>query len=103
MVTVHRVGSDSSGAVDPARTDAAGRYTVRYRRFGGDDAVYFAAAMYRGVAYLSAPLRAAHIVGDESQITVYDTTSQPDETRMLLHYAMVNAARYQGLLHHQGC
>ncbi len=97
MVTVHRVGSDSSGAVDSARTDAAGRYTVRYRRFGGDDAIYFAAAMYRSVAYFSAPLRGAHIVGDEGEITVYDTTSRPVELHVRGHHVVVGAARPDGM------
>lgn len=97
MVTVHRVGSDSSGAVDSARTDAAGRYTIRYRRFSADDAIYFAAALYRGVAYFSAPLRGASVAGEEGEITVYDTTSRPVELHVRGHHIVVGAARPDGL------
>ena len=50
VVTIHRVGADSSGAVDSMRTDAQGRYRFSYRRWGNPDAIYFVAAVYRGIA-----------------------------------------------------
>lgn len=75
MVTLHRVGPDSAGALDSVRTDGAGRYTIRYRRFGDDDAVYFAAALHHGIAYFSSPLRGVRARADDAEITVFDTTS----------------------------
>ncbi|NUS33099.1 MAG: hypothetical protein HOQ17_08565, partial [Gemmatimonadaceae bacterium] len=77
MVTVHRVGPDTAGALDSARTDAGGRYTIRYRRFGSDEAVYFAAALHHGIAYFSSPLRGVRANADDAEITVFDTTSGP--------------------------
>src|SRR5690242_4980249 len=71
MVTVHRVGQDSAGPLDSARTDAQGHYTVRYTRYGSENALYFAAAVYRGIAYFTAPLRFARTEGDEAEITVF--------------------------------
>ena len=35
-VTLHRVAADSSGPVDSVRTDANGRYSIRYKPVGGD-------------------------------------------------------------------
>ena len=67
MVTVHRVGPDSAGALDSARTDAGGRYRIRYRRFGSDEAVYFAAALHHGIAYFSSPLRGQRASADDAE------------------------------------
>src|SRR5258708_32466583 len=53
--------------------------------------------MYRSVAYFSAPLRGAHIVGDEGEITVYDTTSRPVELHVRGHHVVVGAARPDGM------
>lgn len=74
-VTLHRVGRDSSGALDSVRTDADGRYTLRYRPFGAPDALYFASSTWHGIAYFTAPLREAQARGDDGEITVFDTTS----------------------------
>jgi hypothetical protein len=74
-VTLHRVGKDTAGPVDSIRTDAAGRYRIRYTPFGAADAVYFASTIYGGIAYFTAPLRGATATGDEAEITVFDTTS----------------------------
>ncbi len=76
-VTLHRVGRDRAGPIDSVRTDAAGRYRVRWRTFGAADAVYFASVTWDGIAYFTAPLRAVDARGDESEITVFDTTSVP--------------------------
>jgi hypothetical protein len=96
MVTVHRVGSDSSGALDSVRADAAGRYSLRYPRFGDEDAIYFAAAVYRGIAYFSAPLRSARANGEESEITVFDTTSHAVEFHVRGHHLVVSSPRPNG-------
>lgn len=75
-VTLHRVGKDTAGAVDSVRSDAAGRYRLRYTPFGAPDAVYFASSTWHGIAYFTAPLRAADVRGDDAEITVFDTTSR---------------------------
>src|SRR4051812_6675215 len=66
MVTVHRVGADSSGPIDSARTDARGQFDLKYRRIRDDQAVYFAAAVFRGIAYFTAPLKAPDVRGDDA-------------------------------------
>lgn len=96
MVTLHRVGTDSSGPVDSVRTDAGGRYTLRYRRFGASDAVYFAAAVHRGIAYFSAPLRSGRAVGEEAEITVFDTTTHAVEFHVRGHHFVVSGPRPDG-------
>jgi hypothetical protein len=75
-VTLHRVGKDSAGPIDSIRTDAVGRYRMRWRPFGADDAVYFASVTWGGIAYFTAPLRAVASAGDDAEITVFDTTSR---------------------------
>ena len=96
FVTLHRVGTDSSGPMDSVRTDALGRYTLRYRRFGTDEAVYFAAAVYRGIAYFSSPLQNARASGEESAITVFDTTSRAVELHVRGHHVVVSGPRPDG-------
>jgi hypothetical protein len=95
-VTLHRVGTDSSGPIDSARTDAAGRYELRYHRFGANDAVYFAAAVYRGIAYFSAPLQGARVTGGDAAITVFDTTSRAVEFHVRGHHFVVSGPRSDG-------
>ena len=97
IVTLHRVGNDRSGPVDSVRTDARGRYDIRYRRFSADDAIYFAAAVYRGIAYFSAPLKSLHAAGEEGEITVFDTTSRPIELHVRGHHFVVSAPRPDGV------
>jgi hypothetical protein len=75
-VVVHRVGAGVAGAVDSARTDAAGRYDLAYRRAGGDSTVYFASAAYAGITYFSEPLPAESLGAGEADLVVYDTTSR---------------------------
>ena len=91
MVTVHRVGPDSAGPLDSARTDARGRYTVHYTRFGSDEALYFAAAVYRGIAYFTSPLRGGRTEGDDAEITVFDTTSRQLPLTIQGHHIVVSA------------
>jgi len=75
-VTLHRVGSDTAGAIDSTRSDAAGRYRFRYVPRGAGDAVYFASSTWDGIAYFTAPLRSANARDDAAEITVFDTTSR---------------------------
>ena len=96
MVTVHRVGPDTAGALDSARTDAGGRYTIRYRRFGSDEAVYFAAALHHGIAYFSSPLRGVRANADDAEITVFDTTSGPVTLTVQGHHLVVGAPKPDG-------
>jgi hypothetical protein len=97
VVTIHRVGADSSGAIDSMRTDALGRYRFSYRRWGNSDAIYFVAAVYRGIAYFSPPMRAAVVRGDEAEIVVFDTTSAPVRFTVQGHHYVVGAPRPTGL------
>ncbi len=96
MVTVHRVGPDSAGPLDSARTDAQGHYTVRYTRYGSENALYFAAAVYRGIAYFTAPLRFARTEGDEAEITVFDTTSRLVPLNIQGHHIVISAPNASG-------
>jgi len=97
VVTVHRVGQDSAGPLDSVRTDRNGRYSLHYRRFGNPEAVYFAASIYRGIAYFSAPLRGAIVRGDDAEIVVFDTTTQPVRLTAQGHHIVVSAPRPTGL------
>lgn len=96
MVTVHRVGPDSAGPLDSVRTDARGRYTVHYTRFGSDNALYFAAAVYRGIAYFTSPLRGERTEGDDGEITVFDTTSRSIPLTIQGHHIVVSAPNAAG-------
>jgi hypothetical protein len=95
-VTLHRVGTDSSGPVDSVRTDAGGNYMIRYRRPLGDEAVYFAAAVFRGIAYFSTPIQGARVSGEEGAITVFDTTSKHVELHVRGHHVVVSAPKPDG-------
>jgi hypothetical protein len=97
VVTIHRVGADSSGAIDSVRTDARGAYRFAYRRFGNPEAIYFVAAVYRGIAYFSSPMRAAVVRGDEAEIVVFDTTTSPVRFTVQGHHYVVGAPRPTGL------
>ena len=96
-MTIHRVGSDSAGPVDSMRTDAAGRYNFHFRRWGSTDALYFAASVYHGIAYFSAPLRGGAVRGDDAEIVVFDTTSHPIRLTVQGHHLVVGAPRPTGL------
>lgn len=96
MVTLHRVGQDSAGPVDSVRTRADGRYDFSYRRTG-DGAVYFASAVYRGIAYFSAPLHAGVSGMEEGEITVFDTTSGHVPFTVQGHHVVVSKPSPDGL------
>ena len=91
VVTLHRVGSDTAGPLDSIATDAQGRYTLHYQRFGREDAVYFAATVYRGIAYFSDPIRGAQSSGSVGEITVFDTTSHGVTLHVQGHHIVVSA------------
>jgi hypothetical protein len=75
MVTLHRVGSDRAGPLDSIRADGTGHFAFTYRRTGDESAIYFASAIYGGIAYFTPPLNDVLVKGDNAEITVYDTTS----------------------------
>ena len=95
-VTVHRVGPDSAGALDSTRSDATGSYTIRYRRFGSDEAVYFATALHHGIAYFSSPLRGARVEAHDAEIIVFDTTATPVPLTVQGHHVVVGAPKPNG-------
>ena len=76
-VVLHRVGPDKAGPLDSVRTSTTGAYALRYRLTGDTSALYFASTSYGGVAYFTPPLRAANATGDDTRLTVFDTTSAP--------------------------
>jgi hypothetical protein len=94
-VTLHRVAPDSSGPVDSVRTDANGRYAIRYRPIGGE-AAYFASSTLGGVAYFTAPLPPADAAGDAGEITVFDTTSGPVPIHVRGRHLVVSASGVDG-------
>jgi hypothetical protein len=96
-VTIHRVGPDSAGPIDSVLTDASGRYRFAYRRWGDPTALYFTAAIYRGIAYFSAPLRGVDIRGDDAEIVVFDTTTAPVRFTVQGHHLVIGAPRPTGL------
>lgn len=77
FVTLHRVGPDAAGALDSVRTAPDGRFVLPYSRFGSDAAVYFAAVVYRGIAYFSPPLTSPRTAEEDGMIIVFDTTTSP--------------------------
>ncbi|HVT41189.1 MAG TPA: hypothetical protein VHE78_19290 [Gemmatimonadaceae bacterium] len=76
-VTLHRVGTDRSGALDSTRADARGRFSFRYRPTGDSSALYFVSSRYAGIAYFTQPLRKAFATGGDADLILYDTTSTP--------------------------
>jgi hypothetical protein len=97
MVTLHRVGPDSAGPVDSVRSGANGGYSIQYTRTEGDDAIYFAAAVYHGIAYFSAPLQRVNANGDDAEITVFDTTTKAVEFHVQGHHVVVSGPRPDGV------
>jgi hypothetical protein len=86
-VTVHRISSDpsgrvSGGALDSVRTDANGRYRIRFPHFGEAQATYIAVTTYAGVSYISAPMTTPSTTGDDAMIMVFDTIAPPYPIRV---------------------
>ncbi len=76
-VVLHRVGTDHAAPLDSMRTDAAGRYTFRYRTSGDPSAVYFVSNLHDGIAYFTSPFTTRTVRGDDAELVVHDTTSAP--------------------------
>ena len=77
LVTLHRIGSDSAGALDSLITGTDGRYEFRWRPFGSEDALYMVSAEYHGITYFGSPVGQSDVTGDEAELVVFDTTSSP--------------------------
>jgi hypothetical protein len=90
-VVLHRVGPDRAGPLDSVRSDPRGHYVFRYERTGSDQAIYFVAASYGGIAYFTPPLHEGRVSGDESEITVFDTTSGHVPISLRGHHVVVSA------------
>jgi hypothetical protein len=95
-VVLHRVGPDASGPLDSIRTEAAGRYHLRYRTSGDSTALYFVSTSYGGVAYFTSPLRGPAVNGDDATITVFDTTSGPVAVKLGGRHVIVGALQPNG-------
>ena len=95
-VVLHRVGSDRAGPLDSAITDARGRYRFRFSTSGSPDAIYFVSASYDGIAYFSTPLRERETLGDDAQITVFDTTSGPVPIHVVGHHVIIGSPDGEG-------
>jgi hypothetical protein len=91
VVTLHRVGPDHAGPVDSVRTGTDGRYAIDYTRSGSREAVYFAAVIYRGIAYFSAPLGALRTPEADGEIVVFDTTTHLVPFTIQGHHIVVSA------------
>ncbi|MFL5639138.1 MAG: hypothetical protein ACJ78M_07190 [Gemmatimonadaceae bacterium] len=91
-VVLHRVGPDRAGPLDSVRSDARGRYTLKYTRTGSDQAIYFVAASYNGIAYFTPPLAEGRVSGDDGEITVFDTTSGHVPFTLRGHHVVVSTA-----------
>jgi hypothetical protein len=90
-VTLHRVGSDRAAPMDSVRADDEGRYGFVFRRFGDESAIYFASAVYGGIAYFTPPFNTPRVTGDDAEITVFDTTSSAIPISVRGHHVIVSA------------
>ncbi|MGH7679440.1 MAG: hypothetical protein ACRENU_13295 [Gemmatimonadaceae bacterium] len=90
-VVLHRVGNDRSAPLDSTRTDANGRYRIRYRLFGDPEAIYFVSARYAGIAYFSPPLRVPVVRGGDADVQVYETTTDTTLLRVQGRHLVASA------------
>jgi hypothetical protein len=95
-VTLHRVARDGAGPVDSTRTDDRGRYRFRYAAGDTSDAMYIVSIQYGGIAYFSSPLHHEEVRGDESRLTVFDTTSGPLPIHVRGRHVVVSGADPDG-------
>jgi hypothetical protein len=91
-VVLHRVGPDSAGPIDSARSDSRGHYAFNYTRTGSSDAIYFVSASHDGIAYFTPPLAEGKVSGNDGEITVFDTTSGRVPMSLRGHHVVVSAA-----------
>lgn len=96
-VTLHRVGPDRAGPLDSVRTDRTGHFSFTYRRDGTSEAIYFASSSFGGVAYFTQPLHAGTESGDDTEITVFDTTSRVVPSTVRGRHLVVTAPRPDGM------
>jgi hypothetical protein len=94
-VILHRVGSDTAGALDSIRTSTRGAYGFRYRPFGDSSAIYFVSASYGGIAYFT-PLHREIVSGDDATITVFDTTSRAITIHVGGRHVIIGAPQANG-------
>lgn len=78
------------------RSDASGHYVFDFRRTGEPGAIYFVSASYGGVAYFTPPLQHSTVVGDEAEVSVFDTTSAPVPVSVRGHHVIVSAVNVNG-------
>ena len=95
-VILHRVGPDRAGPLDSTRSDASGRYHLRFRTSGDSSALYFVSTSYDGVAYFTAPLLTPVVTGDGATITVFDTTSAQVAIKVGGRHLIVGAPQANG-------
>lgn len=91
-VTLHRIGRDSAGPVDSARTSADGRFRIAFRPWGDPSARYVATAMWGGIAYASARVEGRRPV----EITVYDTATGGGAVHTASRHAVVSGTDAAG-------
>lgn len=96
-VTLHRVGADSSGPLDSMRTRRDGGYSFRYHLSGSPQSVYFVSVSYSGIAYFSAPLREERVIGEDAEVTVFDTTSGPVPLHVRGRHIVVSSPGVDGM------
>jgi hypothetical protein len=96
VVTLHRVGADRQGPVDSVRTGADGRYALSFRAHLGEQAVYFAAVLYDGIAYFTPAVRAESIGEASGDLTVYDTTTKTFPLRVQGRHIVIGAPDARG-------
>ena len=94
-VVVHRIASDaqgnvSGGPLDSARTDARGRFRIRYPK-SGEQATYIAITTWSGVSYITSPLTRQNVSGDDGMIMVFDTVAPPYPIRVAGRHLVVTA------------
>jgi hypothetical protein len=94
-VVVHRIATDSAGAVtggplDSMRTDAKGAFRIRYPHSSGQS-TYIAITTFQGVSYISAPLTRPRVDGDDGTIMVFDTISPPYPIHVAGRHLIVTA------------
>ncbi|ODT02796.1 MAG: hypothetical protein ABS52_12360 [Gemmatimonadetes bacterium SCN 70-22] len=98
-VTLHRVSAREAGAIDSAVTDARGRYAFRVSA-PDSQAMYLVSAHYGGIAYFSAPVSAGAtpgVMGDSSEIVVYDTTSADVRLQLRGRHFVVSSPSADGI------
>jgi hypothetical protein len=90
-VVLHRVGTDRAGPLDSARTDAAGRYTFRYRTSGEPSALYFVSGSVGGIAYFTSPFKDKDARGEAAELVTYDTITGVVPIRVRARHLVVAA------------